>query len=152
MLSNNDQNLLNFRSTKNTVKQSTLGRTPFEVHFRTTPWPICRFDATPRVDRLAQYDVDDALQMGSEIIEFSTQTTETTAVPVPRSSTPTLLPLSRMTLCQPDVAIPSADVSNQVDRDQQLQPCSSYSPEPVHGTPKLKFPPRLSLLLTSWMK
>ena len=117
------------------------------------PRSICRFDATPRVDRLAQYDVDDALQMGCEIIEFSTQTTETTAVPVPRSSTPTLLlPLSRMTLCQPDVTIPSADVSNQVDIDQQPQPCSSYSPEPVHGTPKLKFPPRLSLLLTSWMK
>ena len=91
--------------------------------------------------------------MGGEIIEFSTQTTETTAVPVPRSSTPTLLlPLARMTLCQPDVTIPSADVSNQVDRDQQPQPYSSYSPEPVHGTPKLKFPPRLSLLLTSWMK
>ena len=54
--------------------------------------------------------------MGSKIIEFSTQTTEATAVPVPRSSTPTLLlPLSRMTLCQPDVAIPSADVPNQVD-------------------------------------
>ena len=77
--------------------------------------------------------------MGGEIIEFSTQTTETTAVPVP---------LARMTLCQPDVTIPSADVSNQVDRDQQPQPCSSYSPEPVHGTPKLKFPPRLSL--TTW--
>ena len=64
--------------------------------------------------------------MSGEIIEFSTQTTETTAVPVPRSSTPTLLlPLSRTTLCQPDVAIPSADVSNQVDRDQQPQPCYS---------------------------
>ena len=64
--------------------------------------------------------------MGGEIIELSTQTTEATAVPVPRSSTPTLLlPLSRMTLCQPDVTIPSSDVSNQVDRDQQPQPCSS---------------------------
>ena len=89
--------------------------------------------------------------MGGEIIEFSTQTTETTAVPVPRSSTPTLLlPLSRMTLCQPDVTIPSADVS--VDRDQQPQPCSSYSPEPIHGTPKLKFPPRLSLHKTKQVK
>ena len=117
------------------------------------PPDLCRFDATPRVDRLAQYDVDDVLQMGGEIIEFSTQTTETTEVPVPRSSTPTLfLPLSRMTLCQPDVAIPSADVSNQVDRDQQPQPCSSYSPEPVHEYTEVKFPPRLSLLLTSWMK
>ena len=28
--------------------------------------------------------------------------------------------------------IPSVDISNQVDSDQQPQPCSSYSPEPVH--------------------
>ena len=86
--------------------------------------------------------LDDALQMGGEIIEFSTQTTEATTVPVPRSSTPTLLllPLSRMTLCQPDVTIPSADVANQVDRDQQPQPCSSYSPEPVHEYTKVEVP------------
>ena len=83
--------------------------------------------------------------MSGEIIEFSTQTTEATAVPVPRSFTPTLLlPLSRMTLCQSDVEIPSADVSNQVDRDQQPQPCSSYAHNLSTSTPKLKFPPRLS--------
>ena len=85
-------------------------------------------------------DVENALQMGGEIIEFSTQTTETTAVPVPRSITPILPPLSRMTLCQPDVPIPSADVSNQVDRDQQPQPCSSHSIEPVHEYTEVEVP------------
>ena len=85
-------------------------------------------------------DVENALQMGGEIIEFSTQTTETTAVLVPRSNTPILPPLSRMTLCQPDVPIPSAAISNQVDRDQQPQPCSSYTPELVHEYTEVEVP------------
>ena len=45
-----------------------------------------------------------------------------------------------MTLCQPDVPIPSVDVSNQVDRDQQPQPCSSYSPGPVHEYTEVEVP------------
>ena len=79
--------------------------------------------------------------MSGVIIEFSTQTTETTAVPVPRSITPTLfLPHSPMTLCQPDVTIPSVDVSNQVDRDQQPQPCYSCSTETVHEYTEVEVP------------
>ena len=44
-----------------------------------------------------------------------------------------------MTLCH-DVPIPSADVSYQVVRDQQPQPCSSYIPEPVHEYTEVKVP------------
>ena len=129
--------------TKNTVKHSALGRSPFEVHFGRTPPDLSVDLMLPQesVDSLnTEDDVKKALHMDGQIIEFSTQTTETTAVPVPRSSTPILPPLSRMTLCQPDVPIPSADVSNQVDRDQQHQPCSSYSPEPVHEYTEVEVP------------
>ena len=59
-----------------------------------------------------------------DIIEFPTITNETIAAPIPRSSTPILPALARMTICQPDLSIPSADIANQVDRDQL---CSSYS-------------------------
>ena len=41
--------------TKNNVKHSALGRTPFEIHFGKTPPDLSVFEATSGVDRLAQH-------------------------------------------------------------------------------------------------
>ena len=66
--------------TKNTVKHSALGRSPFEVHFGRSPPDLSVDLMLPQeqADSLhTEDDVEKALQMGGQIIEFSTQTTET---------------------------------------------------------------------------